>query len=91
VSHSGITHWGSFPQAAFEEHQRSMAAVQSEKPRIVRNAGAGGSRDIHLQNFSVSNGGAELLEDADLLLAYGRRYGLIGRNGTGWPPTACKC
>lgn len=70
-------------KAAFEEHQRSMAAVQSEKPRIVRNAGAGGSRDIHLQNFSVSNGGAELLEDADLLLAYGRRYGLIGRNGTG--------
>jgi len=60
-----------------------MQSVTSERPRIIRNAGAMGSRDIHLNCFSVSNGGAELIEDADLILAYGRRYGLIGRNGTG--------
>lgn len=45
--------------------------------------GAGGARDIHLENFSVSNGGKELIEDASVSLAVGRRYGLIGRNGTG--------
>jgi hypothetical protein len=30
-------------------------------------------RDVHLENFSVSNGGAELIEDASVTLAYGRR------------------
>lgn len=55
-----------------------------QEPTIVRtDTGSGGSRDIHLENFSISNGGAELVENASLTLAYGRRYGLIGRNGTG--------
>jgi ATP-binding cassette subfamily F protein 3 len=45
--------------------------------------GGGGPRDIHLENFSVSNGGKELVVDANVSLAVGRRYGLIGRNGTG--------
>lgn len=55
-----------------------------QEPVIIRSdVGSGGSRDIHLENFSLSNGGAELIENASLTLAYGRRYGLIGRNGTG--------
>jgi hypothetical protein len=29
------------------------------------------------------NGGKDLIVDASMTLAYGRRYGLIGRNGTG--------
>lgn len=45
--------------------------------------GGGGSKDVHLENFSVSNGGKDLIEDASVMMAYGRRYGLIGRNGTG--------
>ena len=32
-------------------------------------------RDIHLENFSVSNGGAELIEDGTCTLAWGRRWG----------------
>ena len=31
----------------------------------------------------MSNGGKDLIEDASVIMAYGRRYGLIGRNGTG--------
>lgn len=31
----------------------------------------------------ISNGGEPLIEDGSLLLAHGRRYGLIGRNGCG--------
>lgn len=31
----------------------------------------------------MSNGGKPLVEDGDLMLAHGRRYGLVGRNGTG--------
>ena len=39
-----------------------------------------------IQNFNLPNrkgGGADLLADASLILASGRRYGLMGRNGCG--------
>ena len=39
----------------------------------VRNVGSGGSPDLHLENFSVSNGGPDLIENASMLLASGRR------------------
>jgi ATP-binding cassette subfamily F protein 3 len=45
--------------------------------------GSGGAKDIHLENFSVSNGGRDLIENATLTMAWGRRYGLIGHNGAG--------
>jgi ATP-binding cassette subfamily F protein 3 len=50
---------------------------------IAYHRGSCAGRDIHLENFSVSNGGKDLIEDASVIMAYGRRYGLIGRNGTG--------
>ncbi|KAJ1414802.1 P-loop containing nucleoside triphosphate hydrolase protein [Ochromonadaceae sp. CCMP2298] len=40
-------------------------------------------RDIQVNGFSIRYGGHLLLEGADLRLVYGRRYGLIGRNGVG--------
>lgn len=40
-------------------------------------------KDIHVHNFTITYGGNVLLEGADLKLVYGRRYGLIGRNGIG--------
>ncbi|KAL3811979.1 hypothetical protein ACHAXA_009597, partial [Cyclostephanos tholiformis] len=42
--------------------------------------------DVHLAGFNLPNrggGGADLLVDANLTLASGRRYGLMGRNGCG--------
>ncbi|KAL0477300.1 hypothetical protein AKO1_005406 [Acrasis kona] len=42
-----------------------------------------GSRDVMLRNVSISVGNRELLENAELQLTYGHRYGLIGRNGVG--------
>mmetsp|Transcript_28513 Transcript_28513/g.44907 ORF Transcript_28513/g.44907 Transcript_28513/m.44907 type:complete len:860 (-) Transcript_28513:3313-5892(-) len=42
--------------------------------------------DVRLENFHLANrkgGGQDLLEDASLILARGRRYGLMGRNGCG--------
>lgn len=39
--------------------------------------------DILLKNFDVSIGGRKLLIDANLTLAYGRKFGLVGRNGFG--------
>lgn len=31
-------------------------------PQVMRNKGSIGSKDLHLENFSVSNGGQELIE-----------------------------
>ena len=36
-----------------------------------------------MDDFNISNGGKDLIADATMMLAFGRRYGLIGRNGTG--------
>ena len=38
---------------------------------------------MQLDNVNVIIGGRALLEDAKLRLTYGRKYGLIGRNGIG--------
>jgi ATP-binding cassette subfamily F protein 2 len=41
------------------------------------------SRDIKIDNLSVTFHGVEILQDTKLELNYGRRYGLIGFNGCG--------
>ena len=38
---------------------------------------------MFLEQINVTNGGKNLIEDSELMLAHGRRYGLVGRNGTG--------
>lgn len=40
-------------------------------------------KDINVLNFSITYFGKVLLEECDVALNYGRRYGLIGRNGSG--------
>lgn len=40
-------------------------------------------QDIHLQGVSLGYGGENLIEDAELRLVQGHRYGLVGRNGYG--------
>ena len=71
-------------RAAYEAHQKEVQASMASKPvEVIRNAGGPNVKDIHLMNVSVSNGGAELISDASIVLVYGRKYGLVGRNGTG--------
>ncbi|EKX54018.1 ATP-binding cassette sub-family F like protein [Guillardia theta CCMP2712] len=41
------------------------------------------SKDISVSGFSISVGGKILLEDAELLISAGNRYGLVGPNGQG--------
>uniref|UniRef100_T1KGV6 ABC transporter domain-containing protein n=1 Tax=Tetranychus urticae TaxID=32264 RepID=T1KGV6_TETUR len=43
----------------------------------------GRCKDIRIENFDISFGNKLLLSEADLILSYGRRYGLVGRNGIG--------
>ena len=42
-----------------------------------------GNGDIHLQNISLGFDGSPLIDNAELRLVRGRRYGLVGRNGMG--------
>lgn len=41
------------------------------------------SRDLKVENFSITFHGVELLTDTKLELNCGRRYGLLGLNGCG--------
>lgn len=41
------------------------------------------SKDIKLENLDITIGGLRILTDANLTLAFGRRYGLVGQNGIG--------
>jgi ATP-binding cassette subfamily F protein 2 len=41
------------------------------------------SKDIKMDNFSVTFHGAELIQDSKVELSCGRKYGLIGVNGSG--------
>jgi hypothetical protein len=61
------------------EQAEAASAVAGADPVIARNAGSLGARDLHLEDFSVSNGGPNLIEDASIMMAFGRRYGLVRR------------
>ncbi|XP_076349077.1 ATP-binding cassette sub-family F member 2 isoform X1 [Tachypleus tridentatus] len=53
---------------------RAVTGVQGLNPH---------SRDIKIENFSITFHGAEILADTKLELNCGQRYGLIGLNGSG--------
>ncbi|CAG8438415.1 uncharacterized protein OCT59_013223 [Rhizophagus irregularis] len=40
-------------------------------------------KDVKIENFDISFGGKGILSNANLTLVFGRRYGLVGRNGIG--------
>lgn len=61
----------------------SASQVLSKKDAKVDAKGQSRSMDVRIENFDVSFGDRVLLAGADLLLAGGRRYGLVGRNGLG--------
>ncbi|XP_073106286.1 ABC transporter F family member 3 isoform X2 [Elaeis guineensis] len=72
--------------AQYQMHLAEMEAVRAGMPVVcVNHGGNEGSavRDIHMENFTVSVGGRDLITDASVTLSFGRHYGLVGRNGTG--------
>lgn len=56
------------------EHQRTVTGVLTSRPT---------SRDIKIDGFSMGLNGNELIQDCSIELTIGRRYGLIGANGSG--------
>ncbi|XP_068172766.1 ATP-binding cassette sub-family F member 3 [Antennarius striatus] len=63
--------------------EASASQANSKKDNRVDQSGKNRSYDIRIENFDVSFGERCLLQGAELSLASGRRYGLIGRNGLG--------
>ncbi|KAM3616781.1 uncharacterized protein V6R79_023401 [Siganus canaliculatus] len=63
--------------------EASASQASSKKDNRVDQSGKNRSYDIRIENFDVSFGERCLLQGAELALAFGRRYGLIGRNGLG--------
>jgi len=47
------------------------------------------SKDVVIDNISLMIGGKSLLDNAKIQLNYGRKYGLIGRNGIGKTTLLC--
>ncbi|VAI63556.1 unnamed protein product [Triticum turgidum subsp. durum] len=73
-------------EAQYQMHVAEMEALRAGMPPVyVNHSNVGGTtiRDIHMENFSVTVGGRDLIQDVTLTLAFGRHYGLVGRNGTG--------
>ncbi|XP_019881799.1 ATP-binding cassette sub-family F member 3 [Aethina tumida] len=61
----------------------TASQVTSQKERKLEAKGTNRTQDIRIENFDVAYGDRVLLQGADLTLAFGRRYGLVGRNGLG--------
>ncbi|KAG6333972.1 hypothetical protein ID866_5123 [Astraeus odoratus] len=73
-----------------DQHRKQASRSQSYEEMFMKinplDASASSknkSKDIHLINIDVNFGSNRILSGATLTLAYGRRYGLIGRNGVG--------
>lgn len=61
----------------------SASQVTSRKDAKMEAKGSNRTQDIRIENFDIAFGDRVLLQGADLLLSFGRRYGLVGRNGHG--------
>lgn len=71
------------PPVPVQLQTATASQVVSKKDNQMEAKGSNRSMDIRIENFDVSYGNKVLLQNADLLLANGRRYGLVGRNGLG--------
>lgn len=66
------------PTNRYKTNEASASQIISKK-----DAGSTTTKDIKIEGFDVAFGEKVLLKNADLSLTFGRRYGLVGRNGLG--------
>ena len=74
---------GSRPNGPMFPVLQTASASQVISKKDAKADSTSRSMDIRIENFDVSFGDRVLLVGADLSLAGGRRYGLVGRNGLG--------
>lgn len=57
-------------------HLAEMEATKAGMPVVCVNHGDGPNvKDIHMENFSISVGGRDLIVDGTVTLSFGRHYG----------------
>eukprot|EP01138_Halocafeteria_seosinensis_P005700 gb/GECG01005827.1/.p1 GENE.gb/GECG01005827.1/~~gb/GECG01005827.1/.p1 ORF type:complete len:602 (+),score=108.15 gb/GECG01005827.1/:1-1806(+) len=61
----------------------SDQATKEDVPTGKKGTATTGNGDIHLKNVTLGFDGSPLIDNAELRLVRGRRYGLVGRNGMG--------
>ena len=70
-----------------EEHKRRQQEISALGERLppiqFSHSGDSGCVDVKVDSFSLDIGGKVLIEDSMLSLSSGRKYGFIGKNGTG--------
>lgn len=68
-------------QVQYLKHVEEMEAVRAGMPLVCVSHGqdTGGPtiRDIHLDSFTVSVGGRDLIVDGAVTLSFGRHYGMF--------------
>lgn len=74
-------------QEAYEKHIQNIKKQKVKIPPATvkhdKSDCEGKTLDIMLDKIQIIVGGRMLLEDSQLKLVYGRKYGLVGRNGIG--------
>jgi len=71
--------------SALEKHKEDVDSIQQKitSIRVDHNKDLCKTTDLVLENITLNYGDNVLLQNTDLKLIYGHRYGLIGRNGIG--------
>lgn len=67
----------------YKSSEATASQVISKKDTRAEASGNNNTKDIRIENFDIAYGEKVLLKGADLTLTYGRRYGMVGRNGLG--------
>lgn len=73
------------PLASKEDEYRisAFSVSQSAKLMAASSAAAENSKDVVVENFSITAHKKQLFKNAELRVAHGRRYGIVGPNGQG--------
>ncbi|KAJ9115953.1 hypothetical protein QFC22_005096 [Naganishia vaughanmartiniae] len=76
---------GSTDDLGVESAQKAMAKLSTATDRSANGVlvSDAKSRDIKIEQYSLSFHGRLLIEGAEISLNYGQRYGLLGENGSG--------
>ncbi|KAL0074831.1 P-loop containing nucleoside triphosphate hydrolase protein [Phycomyces blakesleeanus] len=67
-----------------EDEQKALQeAYKMYNPILDYTSTKSKNKDIKIENFDISFAGRRILTDASLTIAFGRRYGVVGKNGIG--------
>ncbi|KAF4557003.1 ABC transporter-like protein 7 [Elsinoe fawcettii] len=66
-----------------DEQQSYEEFFMAVNPLQLGSDSSSKSKDIKVDGIDISIGGKRILSDTNLMLAYSRRYGLVGQNGIG--------